>query len=291
MVKESLLKSTRRAFLRRSHFVLFTVLIAMVFSCVTTGPGGKKSFILISDGEEMALGESVSQQVLEQEKPLDDSLWQAYLTEVGDRIVKVSDRSTLPFHFTVLDNDQINAFATPGGYLFFYTGILQMMDSEDELAAVMAHEISHVVGRHSVKTIQNYYGGAIALSLILGDQSEKLAGQITGLVFGMALQGYGRSNEHEADEFGLYYMTQAGYNPEAMVTMFEKLASHSGDKERGWFENLAATHPETQDRIARMKTRIAGYSPEIAERPIKKNRYEKMKKRLPEPKEKDDTKG
>jgi len=270
-----------------SLYPLLVVFAAAALSCVTTGPGGKRSLILISDKQEVSLGRSVSEEILKKEKPLEDSLWQAYLTEVGQKIVQVSDRRTLPFHFTVLENEQINAFATPGGYLFFYTGILRMMESEDELAAVMAHEVSHVVARHSVKAIQRYYGGAIALSLLLGEKSEEMAGQVAGLVFSLALQGYGRKNEHEADEFGLIYMQRSRYNPKAMVTMFEKLAALSGESKRGLFESLAASHPETQERIARMKTQIAGYSPGVTERPLKKDRYERMKNRLPAPVEKE----
>jgi predicted Zn-dependent protease len=258
----------------------------ILFSCATTGPGGKKSFILISESQEIALGQSVSEQVMGQEKALADDQWQTYLTEVGKKIAAVSDRSTLPFHFTVLDNDQINAFATPGGYLFFYTGILRMMETEDELAAVMAHEISHVVGRHSVKTIQTYYGGAIAANILLGDQAEKEIGQITEIVFGLALRGYGRSNEHEADEYGLHYMTKAGYNPQAMVTMFEKLAAASGDRESNFFEGLLSTHPDTKDRISRIKNQIAALPPENANRPLIKTKYSQMKSRLPVPAEK-----
>jgi predicted Zn-dependent protease len=266
-------------------WLLLMVFGLFVVSCATTGPGGKKSLILVSDQEEMDLGKSVAEEVLKEETPLPDSVWQDYLASVGEKIVKVSDRSTLPFHFTVLENDQVNAFATPGGYLFFYTGILRLMDSEDELAAVMAHEVSHVVARHSIKTIQAYYGGAIALNLILGEKSKDFVGQVTGLVFNLALQGYGRSNENEADEYGLLYMKNAGYNPEAMVTMFDKLASLSGGKDRGWFENLTASHPETKDRIAHIKQLIASYPPDVTQRPIKKSRYEQMKARLPAPKE------
>lgn len=265
---------------------LLALLTLLILSCATTGPGGKKSFILISEQQEIAIGEGVSKQVLEQEKPLDNEQWQTYLAEVGQKVAGVSDRSTLPFHFTVLDNDQVNAFATPGGYLFFYTGILRMMDSEDELAAVMAHEISHVVGRHSVKTIQAYYGGAIAAGLLLGDEADKEIGQITNIVFGLALRGYGRSNEHEADEYGLHYMTRAGYNPQAMVTMFDKLAAASGNRESNFFEGLLSTHPDTKDRISRMKTQIAAMPAEDTNRPIKKNTYQQMKSRLPEPVEK-----
>ncbi len=265
---------------------LFCFCAAFLFSCATTGPGGKKSLILISDQQEIGLGNSIAAELEKTEKPLDDARWQAYLTRVGRKIADLSDRPTLPYHFTVLDNDQVNAFAAPGGHLYFYTGILRMMDSEDELAAVMAHEISHVVGRHSVKTIQNYYGASIVTQLVLGEKSDELIGKISGLVLSLAMQGYGRSNEFEADEFGVYYMDKAGYNPNAAITMFEKLAAMSGKTDRGWFENLTASHPETKDRIARIKAEIAQMPVTSTQRAIKTSEYRKLKARLPAPKEK-----
>ncbi|MBI5868113.1 MAG: M48 family metalloprotease [candidate division Zixibacteria bacterium] len=265
--------------------LLAAVLMALpLFSgCATTGPGGQKSFILISDQEEIAIGGQVDAEVRKTNKVLHDSAWQSYLTEVGEKIVKVCDRPELQYHFTVIESDQINAFATPGGYVFFYTGILRLMDNEAEMAAVMAHEISHVVGRHSVKHLQIAYGGAIGLQLILGDQSGKLAGELVATAMGIALTGYGRSHELEADKFGVYYMQKAGFNPGGARTMFEKLSHLSGEAKRGFFENLTATHPDTQDRLSRIDSEIAGMPRTVDALPLNKARYQKMKSRLPPP--------
>ncbi len=267
---------------RALSFAGLLLTVFLVFSCATTGPGGEKSLILISERQEVTLGSQVAEQVQQQEQPLADQQWQEYLDRIGQRIVEVSDRKSLDYHFTVLHNDQINAFAAPGGFLYFYTGILQRMDSEDELAAVMAHEVSHVVGRHSVQAIQTAMGGTLLANLILGDRINEEIGQITGLVFNLAMQGYSRSQEFEADEYGLMYMVDAGYNPNAMVTMFEKLAAMEGG-ERNVFEDLAASHPKTKDRIARMKAQIAAMPASVTGRPINRQQYQQMKNRLPEP--------
>jgi predicted Zn-dependent protease len=266
------------------NLIISLALTTLIAACATTGPGGKKSFILISDAQEVALGHQVDEEVRANNTLLPDSVWQDYLTEVGEKIVAVCDRPNLDYKFHVIDSDQINAFATPGGFIYFYTGILRMMDNEAELAAVMAHEISHVVGRHSVKTLQAAYGGLIALDLALGDKSEGAAGQLAGAVLGVALTGYGRSNELEADEFGLYYMRKAGYNPYGSKTMFTKLAELSGDRgDRNWFENLTASHPETQERISKIDAQIAAMPGSVEQLPYFEERYQLMKQRLPEP--------
>ena len=259
------------------------VVAVIVAGCATTGPGGKRSLILISDAQEVEIGRQVDSQVRTADTLLADTLWQSYISEVGQRIVAVCDRPNLDYQFHVIKSDQINAFAIPGGFVYFYTGILQMMDNEAELAAVMAHEISHVVARHSVKSIQAAEGGMQLLDLILGEKSQGAAGQVAGIAMGLALTGYGRSNELEADEFGLYYMQKAGYNPHASKTMFTKLAELSGSRgERGFFENLLASHPETQERIRKIDSGIAAMPRSVDDLPYYEDRYQLMKKRLPE---------
>lgn len=256
----------------------------LLMGCATTGPGGKKSLILISDAQEVEIGKQVNQQVRAENTLVPDSLWQAYVTEVGEKIVKVCDRPNLDYQFYIIASDQVNAFACPGGFLYFYTGILRMMDNEAELAAVMAHEISHVVGRHSVKTIQAAEGGLQLLDLVLGQKSEGAAGQVSQMVMGLALTGYGRSNELEADKFGVYYMEKAGYNPHGAETMFEKLAKASGGHgNRGFFENLTSSHPDTQERIRKVDDQIAAMPRTVDNLPKFEDRYALMKKRLPAP--------
>jgi predicted Zn-dependent protease len=266
------------------NLVIGLALTGLIAACATTGPGGKKSLILISDAQEVSIGQQVDEEVRANNTIYPDEVWQDYLAEVGEKIVAVCDRPNLDYQFHVIESDQINAFATPGGFVYFYTGILRMMDNEAELAAVMAHEISHVVGRHSVKTLQAAYGGIIALELALGDKSEGAAGQLAGSVLGIALTGYGRSNELEADEFGVYYMEKAGYNPHGAISMFTKLAELSGDQGgRGFFENLTASHPETQERIRKINEQIAAMPRSVDNLPYFKDRYQLLKQRLPAP--------
>jgi len=135
--------------------ILLVLLLCMVVACATTGPGGKKDLIIISDSQEISLGSEFDQQVRQENKILDNQQWQDYFNEMGQKIVAVSDRKDIEYHFTVIESDDLNAFATPGGYVYIYTGLLKLMQSEAELAAVTAHEISHVVARHGVKNLQS----------------------------------------------------------------------------------------------------------------------------------------
>jgi len=264
------------------HLIFYPLALLLCFfiACATTGPGGKKSLILISESQEVSIGQGMDQQVRETEKLLPDSLWQAYINDIGQKIVAVSDRSDLPFHFAVIESDQVNAFAAPGGYVYFYSGLIREFESESELVAVMAHEISHVVGRHGVKQLQSIMGVSVLLDLALGESSDQTRA-IASTGVGILLQGYSRSQEAEADNFGVTYMVRAGWNPNGAVSMFEKLAAMSGDREAGFFEKLASSHPETKDRIAAVKSQIAamGQLPPglIDDSP----RFELLKRRLP----------
>lgn len=255
----------------------------LLLSCATTGPGGKKSLIFISTNQEIAIGREMDQQVRESEAVLDDPLWQNYITNLGQRIVAVSDRSDLPFSFTVIESDQVNAFAAPGGYVYFYTGLLREMDTESELAAVMAHEISHVVARHSIVRVQSVLGISVLMELALGEGSDN-AKALAGAALGIVMSGYSRSQETEADNFGVTYMTRAGWHPNGMVNMFEKLKALSGHKEMGFFEMLAASHPDTDSRIAATQQQIRGMASLSGQLATDNSLFQEMKKRLPAPK-------
>lgn len=270
--------------MKRYAALIPLVLAVLTLSCATTGPGGKKSLILIPTGQEIAIGQQLNDQVRQSDTILADSVWQDYVNDIGQRIVAVSDRNDLPFHFAVIESDQINAFAAPGGYVFFYTGLIREMDSESELAAVMAHEISHVVARHSIKQLQSVMGLSVVLQLAVGERSETTQA-LAGTALGIMMSGYSRSMESEADRFGAIYMTHAGWNPEGMIDMFNKLQELSGQHEMGFFEMLAASHPQTGDRIEATRAQIAEMT-DLSPRLVSDSpRFHQLKERLPAKKE------
>lgn len=268
--------------LLKSKLTFLLVCVIMMFiSCATTGPGGKKSLILISDTQEIAIGEGMALEVDATEVILDDPDWQAYINEVGQKIVRVCDRRSIPYQFKVIKSDQINAFAAPGGFIYFYTGLLKEMDNEAELAAVMAHEISHVVARHSVKRVQAAMGVSLAYQLVFGeDGTSEAMNTAVSIGMGLTFAGYSRSNEREADQYGINYMIKAGYNPEASITMYEKLMALSGG-ERSVFEQLVSSHPESQERVANAKEQIVSMRPFSDQLKLNQSRYQQMKARLP----------
>ncbi len=248
----------------------------MLFSCATTGPGGKKSLVFLGTGTEVSLGRQAEKQILSQSRVFADTTWQNYVNRVGQSLARHSGRKDVKYTFTILDSKDINAFALPGGPLYIYTGLLMLMEDEAELAAVLGHEIGHVDGRHSVRQMQPVVGISALEALAFGDKSPA-AQQALNMMVGIALSGYGRSHELEADQFGLIYMRRAGYDLSGSVRMFGKLAGMEKG-ERSFFEKLSASHPDTQERIAKLET-------EIRKQPAGgvngRETYRAMKKRLP----------
>ena len=253
---------------------------ALLLSCATTGPGGEKSLVIIPTSQEVAIGEGMALQVEQQETILADSAWQAYVNDIGQRIVAVCDRKDITYHFTVIESDAVNAFAAPGGYIYFYTGLLKIMDNEAEFAAVAAHEISHVVARHSVKRLQAALGVALAWELVFGDNADQALTTAISIGLGLAFADYSRDNERQADAYGIHYMRQAGYDPGGAIGMFNKLAALGDAGSSDIFEHLARSHPETQERIQNATEQIRQMQPIPADLRIGQQKYQQMLKRL-----------
>ena len=265
-----------RRFLRSLRWV---VLAALLGSCVATGPGGKTSFVVVPTSQEVAIGQAMAQEIANTEKKLPDSTWQAYLTEVGQKLVKVCDRKDREYHFTVVESEQINAFAAPGGFVYFYTGLLHKMENEAELAAVMAHEVSHVVARHGAKRLQAAMGVSLAYELVFGKNSSQTLQTAVGVGMSLLFASYSRENEREADDFAVTYMIRSGYDPTAMETMFGKLAA-SGTEQNA-FEKLVSSHPESQERVRNTRAAVAQKKPLPPNLTLGRERYQQMIKRLP----------
>jgi len=256
-------------------FIVF--LLVFSISCVTTGPGGKTDFIFISTPEEVEIGQQVASDVESEQKLLKNSTVQNYVNNVGQKIVRVCDRRDIEYKFKVIDRKEINAFACPGGYVYVYVGLLEILNSEAELACVLSHEVSHLVARHSMKKLQNIYGYSILAQIALGDKAKGAAGEIVNVAAMLVLQGYSRDNEFEADRYGILYAKNAGYNPKGMIQVFEKFKKMEGNPPPAVL-GLLSSHPPAGDRIRKGKSeisRIGGTS-----LPYYVDRFKKIKSQL-----------
>lgn len=224
-------------------------MLVLVIGCVTTGPGGTRSLILIPTQTEVELGKEVVKEIESTETVLNNAQVQNYVSIIGNKIAKVCDRKDVKYTFKVLDNEEINAFACPGGFIYIYKGLMKKMDNEAQLAAVLAHEVGHVVARHSVKRLQAIYGYSIVMEVALGDKMSNAARQMIDAATGVVLLGYGRENEYQADEYGILYAKKAGYNPRGMIQVFEKFKQMEGQPPNT-FQKLLMSHPPASDRIS-----------------------------------------
>ncbi|HXA07445.1 MAG TPA: M48 family metallopeptidase [Bryobacteraceae bacterium] len=207
--------------------------------------------------KEIALGKQLAQEVERQAKIVDDPVVSEYVNRVGQNLVRNSD-AKVPFNIKVLDSEEVNAFALPGGFFFVNSGLILKADNEAELAGVMAHEIAHVAARHGTRqatrgAIINY--ASIPL-IFMGGWTGYAIRQGAGLAIPLGFLTFSRGFESEADMLGLEYMYKTGYDPVAFVDFFEKIQSLE-KKKPGTMAKVFSTHPMTDDRIKAAQKNIA----------------------------------
>ena len=211
--------------------------------------------------KEIALGKQLAQQVERQSKIVTDPVISEYVNRIGQNLVRNSD-AKVPFTIKVIEDPTVNAFALPGGFFFVQTGLILKADNEAELAGVMAHEIAHVAARHGTRQATRGEIAQLAtLPLIfMGGAAAYGIYQASGLLIPMGMLKFSRNFEYEADHLGLQYMYKTGYDPTAFVDFFEKIESLEKRKP-GTIGKTFATHPPTEDRIAKIQQEIAGLKP------------------------------
>lgn len=233
-----------------------------------------------STEKEVRLGRELAAQVDREAKFVDDGVITEYINRVGQNIVLHSD-AKVPFTIKVIDSDEVNAFALPGGFFYVNKGLLLAADNEAELAGVMAHEIAHVAARHAVENNKKAELAQYAVlipSILLGGGLGQLIYQGGGFASLLGFMKFTRGAEEEADKLGVQYMYAAGYDPTAMATMFEKLESKS-KKKPGFISKLFSTHPAPPERRA-ASLALAARFPEKEEYVISSSEFQKVKARL-----------
>ncbi|MCY3756304.1 MAG: M48 family metallopeptidase [Acidobacteria bacterium] len=240
----------------------------------------KRSLNFYSIEREIALGKRLSMQIEQNVKLINDPEVNEYVNRVGQNLVRNSD-SKVPFTIKIVDSDQINAFALPGGFFYVNSGLITSAESESEMAGVMAHEIAHVTARHGTENatkgqIANYamlplifMGGALGYGLY----------QAAGFLIPLQFLHFSRKAETEADFLGLQYLYKTGYDPTSSVSFFEKIQAME-KKKPGKLAKAFRTHPPTGDRIAKTQDNIADILPDRDQYVINTSEFDRIKAKL-----------
>jgi predicted Zn-dependent protease len=235
---------------------------------------------LISLEKEMALGKQLAQEVEKSSKLIKDPEITEFVNRLGQNLVKNSD-AKVPFTIKVIDSEEINAFALPGGYLYVNSGLLTTADEEAEVAGVMAHEIAHVAARHATKqmtkaTLMSY--ATVPLIFLGGGLGYGLY-QASGFLIPMEFLHFSRKAEAEADYLRLEYMYKTGYDPTAFISFFEKVEAQE-KKKPGRLSSMFSTHPPTTDRIEKVQSEIATILPGRDQYALDTSEFEHIKNKL-----------
>ena len=235
--------------------------ILFMSACATNPVSGIPDFVTITEQQEISIGASYHNQILEESKIIDNKELNDYFQKLGESIAKESHRPNLKWYFTLIDDPTFNAFATPGGYVYMYRGMLNFFNSEAELAGVIGHEIAHITARHAVRGMSTAQVTGILLGIL---QSNVPGGQLTGNAFNLVNviinRGYSRKFELEADQLGEEYLRRLNYDPSAMSAFLKtlqysdeleiKIAKEEEREPNIGYHGIFSTHPDHEKRIS-----------------------------------------
>ncbi|MGQ9819765.1 MAG: M48 family metallopeptidase [Candidatus Kapaibacteriales bacterium] len=264
------------------NFTLLTFLISISLLFVSCEDG----INIFTVEDEVQLGNNLHQQITNNPKDypiLNNTQAKNYIQSIVDEILLsplIKYRNKFAYQVTIIRDDKtVNAFATPGGYIYVYTGLLKFLDNEATLAGVLAHEIAHAERRHSTQRITKAYGISFLLDIVLGKNPSNIEKIVSNLFVGLALLKNSREDEYEADSYSYEYLKSTGWYPGALIYFFDKVKSNEGSS---FLEVLLSTHPLSQDRIAKLNEKIKNENlPPPTESNLFQKRYSEFKKTLP----------
>ena len=235
-----------------------------VTGCAVNPATGQRQFMLISEAEEIEMGREADGPITESMGLYESEALQAIVTNLGSEMASSSERPALPWSFKLMDDPMVNAFALPGGFIFITRGIMAALNSEAELAGVIGHEIGHVTARHSASQMSSQQLQQIGLGVgtILSDDLASVAG-VLSVGLGLLNMSYSRGDESQSDRLGVRYMSRAGYDPNALVGVFQTLALAGGGG--GSVPEWASTHPDPVNREEDIREIIAASGQDYSE--------------------------
>jgi len=230
---------------------IFLLLSTLLFNCSRNPVTGKKEFSLMSESQEISMGKSYDPQIVAQYGLYQNPTMQAFINEKGKQMAAISHRPKLNYEFKILDSPVVNAFAVPGGYVYFTRGIMAHFNNEAEFAGVLGHEIGHITAKHSARqqtqqllTQILFIGG-----MVVSEDFRKFA-DVAQQGIGLMFLKYSRDHESESDKLGVDYSTQIGYDAKYMAGFFNTLKRLSGDN--GSLPTFLSTHPDPGDRFTKV---------------------------------------
>ena len=229
--------------------VISIALLALVVACATNPVTGKRELSLMSESQEISIGQENHPQILAEMGEYNDANLQRYVRDLGQRLAKTSERPALPWTFTVVDQPVVNAFAVPGGFIYITRGILAYLDNEAQLAGVLGHEIGHVTARHSAQQYSRTVLGQVGLlGLGIFVPAARPFGDVGAQALGLLFLKYGRDDELQADSLGARYEATNGWDPRAVPGFLSVLARMREGSEKG-IPNWLSTHPDPASRV------------------------------------------
>lgn len=234
--------------------LLFCLLLSGCATEYNVVTGQEETFYYSTD-KEVQIGDSIARQVEEEYKLVDDPLVQKRVEDIGQKIVSISDRKDIDYHFKVLDDEEVNAVSLPGGFVYVNKGLMDKIATDDELAGVLGHEVGHIVARHSIKKLQAIMGYSVLRILTATMPQTAQVGNAADVAFTQILLGYSREDELLADQLATRYAKLAGYNPRGMIDFLVRLQDINRRKPlkpKSYFK----THPYVPDRIRVVKQEL-----------------------------------
>ena len=254
--------------------MLTTAAVVLLAACSTNPVTGRREISLVSEGQEIQMGQEAAQQVEQSLGLVNDAELQAYVRRIGTELARASERPELPWRFGVIDDPTPNAFALPGGPVYITRGLMNLMNSEAELASVLGHEIGHITARHSAQMITKSQLGQIGLlAVVIAKPELAQFGDLLSTGMQLLFLKYGRDAERQADELGFKYALSENYDVSEMDDVFLALQRVGEAEGRSGLPAWASTHPDPGERAQTVQQRVAALPAPPSPRTVGESEY------------------